>query len=359
MKQHIYIGNDSINNLQCLLKEKSLKKIFLVRSKTSYKTCGAEDIINSIISELGCTISDFSNFSDNPKYEDMQRGIEILEESNADIILAIGGGSTMDMAKLIRFFFSYQGDVTSKVFQKNNNKILPLVAIPTTAGTGAEATHFSVLYKDKVKYSVEHDDMLPDYAIVYPPFTYNNPTYLTACTGFDALAQAIEAFWNKNSTTESDHYAEKAISMIWDNLPIVVNNPNNQLRDKISEGAYWAGRAINITKTTAPHAFSYPFTTYYNYPHGHAVAITFPFFIKLNCSSNNEKSVKLLSLLGYNNIDNLEKLMLNYIDNIGLRLRKEDSIDIDFVLSQVNLERLQNNPEDVNTHSLKEYLSNI
>lgn len=81
--------------------------------------------------------------------------------------------------------------------------------------------------------------------------------------------------------------------------------------------------------------------------------------MKLNCSSNNEKSVKLLSLLGYNSNDDLEKRMLNYIDSIGLRLRNEDSIDIDFVLSQVNLERLKNNPEDVNTQSLKEYLSNI
>jgi alcohol dehydrogenase class IV len=359
MEQRTYIGGNFINNLQNLLENNASKKIFLVRSKTSYKTCGAEDFINKIISELDCTVLEFSNFSDNPKYEDMLKGIELLENFDADIIVAVGGGSAMDMSKLIRFFFSYQGDVTGKVFQKSNNKILPLIAIPTTAGTGAEATHFSVLYKDKVKYSVEHDDMLPDYAIIYPLFTYNNPKYLTACTGFDALAQAIEAYWNKNATDESDSYAEKAISMIWNNLPIVVNNPNNQLRDKISEGAYWAGRAINITKTTAPHAFSYPFTTYYNYPHGHAVAITFPFFMKLNCSNNNEKSIKLLSLLGYNSNDDLEKRMLNYIDTIGLRLKKDDSIDIDFVLGQVNLERLKNNPEDVDIHALKEYLSNI
>jgi hypothetical protein len=81
--------------------------------------------------------------------------------------------------------------------------------------------------------------------------------------------------------------------------------------------------------------------------------------MKLNCSNNNEKSIKLLSLLGYNSNDDLEKRMLNYIDTIGLRLKKDDSIDIDFVLGQVNLERLKNNPEDVDIHALKEYLSNI
>ena len=180
MEQRTYIGGNFINNLQNLLENNASKKIFLVRSKTSYKTCGAEDFINKIISELDCTVLEFSNFSDNPKYEDMLKGIELLENFDADIIVAVGGGSAMDMSKLIRFFFSYQGDVTGKVFQKSNNKILPLIAIPTTAGTGAEATHFSVLYKDKVKYSVEHDDMLPDYAIIYPLFTYNNPKYLTA-----------------------------------------------------------------------------------------------------------------------------------------------------------------------------------
>ena len=358
MIQQAYLGKNSIKEIVPLLKRHDAKHVFLVRGKGSYVACGADEVIKNALTIANCDYTEFYEFSENPKCEDMEKGIELIKSSKADFIIAVGGGSVMDMAKLIRFFCCYTGDITSKSFKKEG-LLFPLMALPTTAGTGAEATHFAVVYKDKVKYSAEHDDMLPDFAIVYPPFAYGNSKYLTACTGFDALAQAIEAFWNKNSTTESDHYAEKAISMIWDNLPIVVNNPNNQLRDKISEGAYWAGRAINITKTTAPHAFSYPFTTYYNYPHGHAVAITFPFFIKLNCSSNNEKSVKLLSLLGYNNIDNLEKLMLNYIDNIGLRLRKEDSIDIDFVLSQVNLERLQNNPEDVNTHSLKEYLSNI
>ena len=358
MIQQSYIGNDSINQLADILDRLFAKKLFIVRAKASYVTSGARDIINTIVDKAKISTVEFFDFEENPKYEDLLKGIEILKDSVADIILAVGGGSVLDMAKLIRFFYAYEGDVTGKVFVANNNPLLPLVALPTTAGTGAEATHFSVLYKNKIKFSVEHDDMLPDYAIVYPPFTYNNPIYLTACTGFDALAQSVEAYWNLNATNESDMYAEKAIKLLWNNLPLLVNTPTNELRDKILEGAYWAGKAINITKTTAPHAFSYPFTTYYHYPHGHAVAITFPYFMYLNCVYNNDKErvSKLLDMLGLTVEYDLRYKLWRYVENIGLSVRSEDVIDWDFVINQVNLERLKNNPVEVDKDELKKYL---
>ena len=349
MIQQAYLGKDSIKGIVPLLKRHNAKHVFLVRGKGSYTACGAEHVINLALSDVGCKLTEFYDFSENPKCEDMERGIELLSECKADIILAVGGGSVLDMSKLIRFFSCYMGDVTSKSFKKAG-ELLPLLAIPTTAGTGAEATHFAVVYKDKVKYSAEHIDMLPDYAIVYPPFTYANPKYLTACTGFDALAQAIEAFWNLNATTESDVFAERALKLLWPNLPDLVNRPSKELRDLVSEGAYWAGRAINITKTTAPHAFSYPLTTYYGYPHGHAVALTFPYFLELNCGerNNDKKRVrKLLAMLDMNTESNRMKIMCDYLKSIGLTLREETQIDKNFILSQVNLERLKNNPVQI------------
>lgn len=345
MIQQAYLGKDSIKEIVPLLKRHNTKHVFLVRGKGSYTKCGAESIINKALSDVGCSFTEFYDFTENPKSEDMVRGIELLRECSADMIVAVGGGSVLDIAKLIRFFNSYKGDVTDKFFERSS-ELIPLIAMPTTAGTGAEATHFSVVYKDKVKYSAEHDDMLPDYAIIYPPFTYDNPKYLTACTGFDALSQAIEAFWNLNATEESDIYAEKAIELLWPNLPDVVNNPTEVLRDKVSEGSYWAGRAINITKTTAPHAFSYPFTTYYGYPHGHAVALTFPFFIELNCGEKNHsvsKITKLLTLLAYDSNVCISAYVHKYISNLGLN-KTGIKIDKDLILKSVNLERLKNNP---------------
>lgn len=356
IQQEAYIGVECLNNFHSVLKRLNPRKVFLVRGKKSYQLSGAESVINDALIEFSPEVLPFSDFEENPKMEDVQKGLSYLEAFNPDIIIAIGGGSVLDISKLIRFFYSYDGNPIGTEFYKKKD-LLPLLALPTTAGTGCEATHFAVMYKDKIKYSVEHDDVLPDYAFVYPPFTYNNPPYLTACTGFDALAQGIEAFWNVNATKESDEYAIKSIKLLWPNLPIAVNNPTNEIRNKVAEGAYWAGRAINITKTTAPHAFSYAFTTYYGIPHGHAVALTFPFFFELNSNRANKLNLSNNVNKYWKKIDNLKDLLclpsdnvLNsftlYINNIFPKHIRIDSSDK--YLNLVNLERLKNNPILIN-----------
>lgn len=286
----------------------------------------------------------------------MRHGLDLAESYQPDLFLAVGGGSVLDMAKLIRFFYAYGGNPVGKDFVKKSDPV-PLWAFPTTAGTGCEATRFAVMYKDKVKYSVEHEDILPDRAFVYPPFTYHNPAYLTACTGFDALAQAIEAYWNVHATPESDDYAEKAIGLLWHNLPTLIEHPAEKERVQVSEGAYWAGHAINITRTTAPHAFSYAFTTYCKYPHGHAVALTFPFFAKLNGLETamgelqegvdiqlyKKKVARLREMLEVREKKSMGDVFEFYLKRIGLG-RKEEFADLAFLLDSVNVQRLGNNP---------------
>ena len=350
MKQRIYIGEASLNNLDIILQEYSAKKVFLVRGKKSYELCGAQSRLNSILKKVGVQIFEFHDFEENPKIEDLDRGLLQLRVYHPDLILAIGGGSVLDMAKLLRFFYSYSGNKIGRVFEKIEN-LLPLIVIPTTAGTGSEATSFAVLYKNKVKYSVSHEDILPEIAFIDPYFTYNISRYLTACTGFDALAQAIEAYWNLNATNESDVFAVKAIKLLWPNLPLAVNNPTKEVRNSMSEGAYWAGCAINITKTTAPHAFSYPFTTYYGYPHGHAVALTFPFFMEYNVGSILlkhgtvfDKMIRLMEILNITNVNECKSLLCDYIENIGLDLKLPANFDHRIILSNINVQRLSNNP---------------
>ena len=356
MRQQFFLGDSSISELLPVLRRYAPERIFLVRGKKSYVTCGAAAVMNEVCGILRCSVTEFYDFEENPKIEDVRKGLSLLVSSNSSLIVGIGGGSVLDMSKLLRFFYSYSGEATGCKFLKEK-ELLPLIALPTTAGTGSEATHFSVLYKDKIKYSVEHTDILPDVAIVYPPFTYNNPKYLTACTGFDALAQGIESYWNVNATEESDEYAKRAIQLLWPNLPVAVNAPTKQARDKVSEGSYWAGRAINITKTTAPHAFSYPFTTYYGYPHGHAVALTFPFFMQYNCMVRNSKLQCSLNVDAYN-----EKIkilcdllsfsfmttygdMVKYIMKLALSLKKVgEPFNLELILSSINMDRLSNNP---------------
>lgn len=328
MNQKVHIGQNAIADWLLDMQTINPKHCFVVRGHHSFEACGGQAVIEQLQKKIHCKISEFEDFSVNPKYEEAQVGLEKLLQSKADLIVSIGGGSVLDMSKLIRHMAVEKG------------YSIPLHAMPTTAGTGAEATHFAVVYVDGKKQSIAADDVLPDMAVVYPPLTYSNSMYQTACAGFDALAQAIESFWAKGATEESRAYSMKALGLLWKQLPQLLQAPIEELRDQISEGAYWAGRAINISTTTAPHAFSYAFTSHYNYPHGHAVALTFPFFVKLNGTK------ELYEVLGVNRNDALQK-MEEYISSLGLSLQLEPIIDIKSTLQEVNLQRLSNNPVEV------------
>lgn len=330
--QKEFIGQDAIVSLQQVLIDLEVHNLFLVRGNKSYVNSGAESVLSPVFKIVGTTVIEFSGFSANPKMSEAEEGVKRFLTSGADAILVVGGGSAMDTAKLIRHYAAEQG------------VSVPLLAIPTTSGTGAEATHFSVIYVEGKKMSIEADDILPDYAFVYPPFTYSNSSYLTACTGFDALAQAIEASWNKNRTAESNEYASRAIAMLKDNLISLVQHPTPELRDIVAEGSYWAGRAINITKTTAPHAFSYAFTSKCGYPHGHAVALTFPYFAMLNTGRKE-----------------LLDEYRTYVTTLGLSFHGTNGADMLDLLHEVNLQRLANNPVEVGEKQileLKEFLEN-
>lgn len=337
-EEEITTGN-IIGRLKNILFASSAKKIFIVRGKKSFENCGAKDIIYSIKDSLNVQTIEFSNFSTNPQKEDMLKGLELIKEFRPDIIIGIGGGSVIDMSKLIRYFY-----IKESSDEKNNN--LPLVAIPTTAGTGSECTHFAVMYDEGIKTSVEDELIRPDYVILNPSFTYQNNKYLTACSGFDALAQAIEAFWNINATEESDTWAKKAILQILSNLKEVVKAPDPANRDAMVVGSYQAGKAIDITKTTAPHAFSYGLTSDYNYPHGHAVAIVFPSIMEYNLRNtwkNEGKKIELINILGAKDAREAVDKIQTLISEIGLTPRDGD-YSIKKLAKKINAARLSNNP---------------
>ena len=351
MGQRVAFETDCIPVLTEILEEIKSERILLVTGKNSFEKSGAKDFIMGFLSDKSARVTRFSDFDSNPNIKDLKKGLEISKAFNPDIIIAAGGGSVIDMGKLIRFFHTHEHeeDIFNGKYCQSGSKV-PLIAIPTTAGTGSEATHFAVLYdENKTKHSIASPDILPEYAIVNSALTFGQSQYLTACAGFDALAQGIEAYWNKNATEESDRYAEKAISLIYDSLPEVVAHPNEDLRAKMSEGAYWAGKAINITKTTAPHAFSYPFTSHYGIPHGHAVALTFPYIADFNLSKGDIPEFKKFEIYRMLNIENsVCSSIQKYIINIGLKT-PINKYDNNLIIKGINLERLANNPANIKT----------
>jgi len=368
-KPQVFI-NQGVSCLKDIFATHQTKKIFLVTGKTSYHQSGAEKLLQPLFNKID--VERFSDFQTNPQFTDILAGIVRFKQSHADMVVAVGGGSSIDVAKSINILTHQKStiDAIVKGKVKIQTKGLPLVAMPTTAGTGSETTHFSVIYIDHVKYSLAHPYILPDYAIADVYLVMNMPKYLSATTGFDALAQAIESYWAVGSTEESKQYAKPAIEIILNNFVDSVHNPNISNRRNMVYAAHLAGQAINISKTTAPHALSYILTTHWGIPHGHAVALTLGNFFIINANPNLklndkrgskyvQKTLKeLISMLGCNTPERacslIKKLMLEVgLEVDFLKLGFNPERDIHILLNNINLERISNNPVYVDIEMVK------
>ena len=218
---------------------------------------------------------EFSDFTPNPLYEQVCKGVEDFNRERCELIVAVGGGSTIDVAKCIKLFCRMDSSV-NYLQQESFDSGIPLIAVPTTAGTGSESTRHAVIYYEGAKQSISHESIVPDYAVLESSLLKTLPIYQKKCTMLDALCQAIESWWSVNSTEESIGYSKKAIRAIRENWEAYIFDNDEVAAGKVMEAANYAGRAINITATTAAHAMSYKITSLYNFPHGHAVAVCLP-----------------------------------------------------------------------------------
>jgi len=269
---------NGIAQLPAILKEVGCEKIFLVVD-SSYPFLNIKDAIEVLPVKERVI---FSDFTPNPLYEQVCNGIKMLKTSNCDTIIAVGGGSAIDVAKCIKLaVLAKEGNdslippLVSTRVECDGSKI-PFIAIPTTAGTGSESTHNAVMYYEGAKQTVTNDGVLPDYAILEPSVLKTLPLYQKKCTMMDALCQGIESWWSVNSTEESYEYSRKTIELIMANWRKYIFENDDEAAANIMLGANYGGRAINITATTAAHAFSYKITSLYKLPHGHAVAVCLP-----------------------------------------------------------------------------------
>lgn len=274
MQQNIIQG---IDKLPQILKEINSKKLFFVVD-SSYPFLNIKDAIEALEVEKVM----FSDFTPNPLYEDVCKGIDLLKAEKCDSILAVGGGSAIDVAKCIKLAVLAAEGNNAIIPPLVNTRVacdglkLPFIAIPTTAGTGSESTHNAVMYYEGSKQTVTNDGVLPDYALLEPTVLKTLPLYQKKCTMMDALCQGIESWWSVNSSEESYEYSRKTIELIMQNWRAYIFDNNLKAAEQIMIAANYGGRAINITQTTAAHAMSYKITSLYKLPHGHAVAICLP-----------------------------------------------------------------------------------
>ena len=278
--------------------------------------------------DLSGILTKFDVFLVNTRYKDVKKAVKILRENNCDFIVAIGGGSCIDTAKVIKYY---------------NRIDIPFVAIPTTSGTGSETTHFAVIYRNEKKNSLADIRLLPNYVILEPMFLKTLPLYQKKCGLLDSLAQSIESWWSIRTTTLSMNYNQKAIKLIMDNIDDDFNNNDEENRNMLL-AADFSGKAINLTTTTATHSLSYQLTTLYDTPHGHAVALCLPKFWAYMKNYNSIANV--LGQSDYKSaIDYLETLLMKWKI---LPPKNANIDDLDQFVASIIIQRLNNNLQTLN-----------
>ena len=336
--------------------------------------------LKSDIENMGKPHVLFSDFTPNPVYEDVCKGIDLFLITKCDCILAVGGGSAIDVAKCIKLaVLAKEGNaaiipplVSTRV--ACDGAKLPFVAIPTTAGTGSESTHNAVMYYEGAKQTVTNDGVLPDYAILEPLVLKTLPLYQKKCTMMDALCQGIESWWSVNSTEESYEYSRKSIELIMANWRKYIFENDDEAAAQIMLAANYGGRAINITATTAAHAFSYKITSFYKLPHGHAVAVCLPEIWEYMLG-NMDKCIdsrgqeyladifKRISMaMGCDNpeqaISEFRKMMMEMDLKIPVASNKRTE-EIEALTHSVNPVRLKNNPISLNEITIRSLYEKI
>lgn len=281
-RDQVTYGPGRVEHLASAVTPLAPRRILLVTGRGSFESSGADTCLPGL-RELAA-VERWSEFAANTDSADLVVGLEIVRDFDPDLIIGIGGGSPMDMAKLL---IAYDRTNPHEVLDaiRSGDKIeqrsRKLVLVPTTSGSGSEATHFAVVYIGDEKFSIAGPAMRPDHVVLDPLLALSGSSHQRATSGIDALCQSIESLWAVAATDESRRYARHALSLVSHNIRPFVHEPDERSARAMCIGSHLAGRAIDISKTTAAHALSYAITKKYGIPHGNAVALTLGAFLDL------------------------------------------------------------------------------
>ena len=349
---------NSTGDIKKFINDAGFKKIFVLCGKKSFVTSGAENFFKEILNNKENRL--FYKNSELPIIEELIEIINAIKVFKPDLILAVGGGAVIDYAKIANVV-DVREDLADLIINYSypfKQKYTKLAVIPTTAGSGAEVTSNAVIYVDGIKHSFESELLLPDNFFLIPEFLMSAPNKIKASAGFDAIAQALESLVSKKSNDLSVEYASKSLRVSINSYISFIKDPNLKNATEMSIASNLAGKAISISKTTAPHAVSYPFTSLFNISHGHAVGLFFESFFKFNYDNFNRSETTfdlkrrfdlIFNLFDVRNINDfsnkitLIKRQASLIDNL-------ETLNIDIkqssekIIKGINLLRLGNNP---------------
>lgn len=284
MEQIIISSKDNYSELDKWLEDNRCTRLLLVCDGS----IGFMESFNKHLDEIrarNTKIVCFKDFQPNPLYESVIEGVKRFREKGCDSIIAVGGGSAMDVAKCIKLYSNSPGDGADGAWLKTKMvpNTIPFLAMPTTAGTGSEATRYAVIYYRGEKQSVASESFIPETVLMDPNSLKTLPLYQKKATMCDALCHAIESFWSVNSTDESKGYSQEAIEGVLKHMDGYLANTEEGNAGMLL-AAHKAGKAINISQTTAGHAMCYKITSLFGLAHGHAAIlcdrVLFPWMIE-------------------------------------------------------------------------------
>ncbi len=243
----------------------------------------------------------------NPDVRDIQAQAERVRREDPAILLAVGGGSVIDTAKALAKLLGLPAGTALDALLAGTSRIdvspaLPVIAVPTTAGTGAEVTPFGTVWDraGKKKHSLAANDLFPQHAILDPELTLGLPESVTVASGLDAVSHALESSWNRNATPVSIGLATRSLQQSIRNLPRVVEQPDNiEARAAMIQASTLAGLAISQSRTALAHAISYPVTSNFELPHGLACSFTLPALLRFNAAADDGRLQDLARSVGF------------------------------------------------------------
>ena len=322
-----------------------------------------------LASRKGIEVVRFDDFVPNPLYESVVKGVRVLHETGCDSIAAVGGGSAMDVAKCIKLY-SNMDDSINYLKQEIVANDIPFLAVPTTAGTGSEATRYAVIYYEGAKQSVTHESCIPGTVLMDSSVLATLPAYQKKSTMMDALCHAVESFWSVNSTDESKVYSREAIRAVMANMDRYLAG-DEAAHAAMLRAANTAGRAINITQTTAGHAMCYKVTSLYGAAHGHAALlcdrVLFPWMLEHTdrcIDPRGEEYLKgvfeeITEAMGCPSPAAAAAKFEELRAALGLEVPEASEEEIEILSTSVNPVRLKNHPVALDEETIRELYRKI
>ena len=300
----IEIGSGSVSRIGALLKSLGgTKPLIIIDQFLASSAIGLDKKIMSLLAEVGMEAAVYSGIANEPTSQNVAEGVAVAVAASADCVIAVGGGSAIDAAKAVAVLAINEGLAFVDIARQEQLKRLPLIAVPTTSGTGSEATRVSVITNlvTGIKENPGHPSLVPDIAVLDPQLTISLPASLTAFTGLDALTHAMEAYVSNKANSLSDLYAYEAMKIAGQWLEqAVADGSNEEARQQMALASCLAGIAFSNASTNLAHAGGRSLGAYFHVPHGLSVALLLPFVMEFGLEAALDRYARVAVALGAN-----------------------------------------------------------